>query len=540
VELAAALDDWEYVKAVLIWFRQGITVTNHFRVTRLLDPDPLRNRIRDAVAAKDRAALKAIADEIDPAAHPVQTVNLVSVYLYAFQKADNADQIRYLRKVQPRHPGDFQINHNLAFFLNLDRRYQESIPYALAAIAVRPNSAVAWEDYARGLRGTRRYAEAAAAYRRVVELSPRAWNYLGHAGASLEQAGNRAAAVAEYRRAAALAVKYPTKEITSDMLSRWEKHGLTDEVVAGLRTAAAHDPADSTPRYLLCDLLAAQGKSAELVKELARFTRLDPRAAADFQLTLGHALAGAGQVEKAVAAFREAVRLAPKSAAAHDGLASALWAKGDLAAAVAAYRQRAALTPKSAAAHSDLAAALAAEGDPDGAVAAYREAIRLGGRSVSDYNSLAAVLATRNEPLAALRVLEDAARIDRAWMTDPETYLRYNTACCALLAAAGAGKDSPGTADRPALRRKALACLTADLAAWRKLHDGQARSAALVHRTMLHWLRDADLASVRGAKAVGPLPAGEQAGWARLWADVRALRDATRREVAPRPRPAGG
>ena len=50
---------------------------------------------------------------------------------------------------------------------------------------------------------------------------------------------------------------------------------------------------------------------------------------------------------------------------------------------------------------------------------------------------------------------------------------------------------------------------------------------------MRHWLGDKDLASVRDPQAVERLPQEERDAWARLWADVRALRDAT----APRADP---
>ncbi|OWK35315.1 serine/threonine-protein kinase [Fimbriiglobus ruber] len=55
VELAAALDDWAYVQRFAIDAKPGRDA-HLFRVTRALDPDPVRNRIRDAVTAADPAA----------------------------------------------------------------------------------------------------------------------------------------------------------------------------------------------------------------------------------------------------------------------------------------------------------------------------------------------------------------------------------------------------------------------------------------------------------------------------------------------------
>jgi len=90
-------------------------VARLFQVTRLLDPDPVRNRIRDTVAAGEPAALGRLAEEIDPAAQPVpdrEPGGRLPVFSHGQGHKPTA---RYLQKAQPHHPGDFQINHNLAF-----------------------------------------------------------------------------------------------------------------------------------------------------------------------------------------------------------------------------------------------------------------------------------------------------------------------------------------------------------------------------------------------------------------------------------------
>src|SRR5262249_37760986 len=77
VEVASAMDFWGYVRRSLRKRDE-----NHlFNVSRLLDPDPLRNRLRDALVQRDAKALRAIAVEMAPAAQPAITVNLVGVYL---------------------------------------------------------------------------------------------------------------------------------------------------------------------------------------------------------------------------------------------------------------------------------------------------------------------------------------------------------------------------------------------------------------------------------------------------------------------------
>ena len=88
----------------------------------------------------------------------------------------------------------------------------------------------------------------------------------------------------------------------------------------------------------------------------------------------------------------------------------------------------------------------------------------------------------------------------------------------------GKGTDVPPPSERPAYRGQALDLLTAELAAIRKL---TVADRAFVHRTVQYWLGDKDLASVRDPKALEQLPQDERDAWAKLWADVRDLRDRT-------------
>jgi len=54
VEVAAALDNWGYVRMVLR--KPNRDRQRLHSVSRLLDPDPLRNRIRDAIVNRTAAA----------------------------------------------------------------------------------------------------------------------------------------------------------------------------------------------------------------------------------------------------------------------------------------------------------------------------------------------------------------------------------------------------------------------------------------------------------------------------------------------------
>jgi hypothetical protein len=117
-----------------------------------------------------------------------------------------------------------------------------------------------------------------------------------------------------------------------------------------------------------------------------------------------------------------------------------------------------------------------------------------------------------------------AAKPGLAAIRDPGH--RYDAACSAALAGRGLCRDAfqLDDKDRARCREQALDWLRADLALWNKhLESSETEDRAVVLRTLLHWQRDNDLASIRDKDAVAKLPAKEQEACKKLWADVEAL-----------------
>lgn len=83
------------------------------------------------------------------------------------------------------------------------------------------------------------------------------------------------------------------------------------------------------------------------------------------------------KLDEAIASFRNAIELDPKSAKAHNRLGQALRTQGKLDAAIACHRKAIELDPKSASAHNNLGYALEAQGKLDEAIACYRRSIEL-------------------------------------------------------------------------------------------------------------------------------------------------------------------
>jgi hypothetical protein len=89
----------------------------------------------------------------------------------------------------------------------------------------------------------------------------------------------------------------------------------------------------------------------------------------------------------------------------------------------------------------------------------------------------------------------------------------------------GPNSSSVDDKERANLRKQAVDWLRADLIAISKLLDDvgpQPRQA--LAQALQHWQHDPGLASVRNKEELAKLPAMERESWAKLWADVEALR----------------
>jgi tetratricopeptide (TPR) repeat protein len=302
-----------------------------------------------------------------------------------------------------------------------------------------------------------------------------------------------------------------------------------------------------------------------------------------------------------VACYREALRLDPRYALAHNNLGAALRAQGDLAGAVRCHREALRLDPKLALAHYNLGNALQDQGELGGAVRCYREALRLDPKYAKAQCGLGFALRQQGrfaESLTAFRRGHELGSRDPRWPYPSAQQVREAEAYAErepLLEAIRTGQSSPAGPDEfpifarmccftghPAaaarLYREALALrppLTAHRydaacaaalagcgqgqdaasldekkrAAWRRqalewlraelaARDKlAATNQAAVRQELQHWQKDADFAGVRGQDALAKLPEAERAAWQKLWADVDALRQRMEPQAPPAPGP---
>jgi serine/threonine-protein kinase len=258
-----------------------------------------------------------------------------------------------------------------------------------------------------------------------------------------------------------------------------------------MRAAAARYPHDEWFHYELAGLCLEKQppEYAEALRHSSAATLLQPDSAL-FRLRLGVCYASLGSWAQAADCYRKTIELG------HGAIVGYL----------------------------HLADALAKTQDWDGALAAVREAIRLQPKNSAAHMQKALILHAADRYAEALNVLVDTMREQPDLADEPRNFMRYTAAFLALRCAEGFGVDAPPEAERAEYRKQALEFLTTELAAIRKF---SATDTLLVHRRMMLWFVQKDLASVREQEALAHLPPDERDAWNRLWAEVRALRDET-------------
>ena len=424
IELAAALDDWAYVRFVLT--RMGKAADGParlFGVTRLLDPDVLRNQIRDLAVAGNYAGLAQVAEGMDPAAQPVQTVNLVAVYLYWSNLREGPGAAsRFLKRAYPYHPGGVQINLNLAFFLQREGRYAESLPYCAAAIALRPRSAGVMHNYAVALAGLQRNAEAATVYHRICTLAPAATFALRRLIELSSRAGDRKATAAvlgeladRYREALR---RDPANPAIHHNLGAtlFELDDLNGAIAAYAEAVRLGPWSDMTQGELWTALMKQQARAGvtgdpAVLACFAEMTRTAPKDAWPHS-HLGNLLRAKGDRPGAIARYRDAIRVDPNYVWAYRFLGDMLLEDRDFDGAADCFREVARLQPNNTWPHTKLGLALAGKGDWDGAIANYDRALRVDARYSSAHRHKGDALVGKGQPAAALAAYATAVELD--------------------------------------------------------------------------------------------------------------------------------
>ncbi len=524
VELAAHLDRWARVRFRLKDERWRAVD----QLARILDDDPWRTRLRDAARAGDAAALRGLAAEVDPAAQDPATLWWLGDSL--LKAGDGEGAATLLRRCLLDHPADYFLHHKLGMVLWWGlRRPSEAMPHVQAAVALRPESAAAWNSLGVVRNdGLKDHEGGIRALRRAAELEPGVAIYYSNLGYALRGKGDLDASVGACQEAIRLDPNcvWGYDNLGNALLDK----GELDGALAALREGIRIDPRFARLHNSLGCVLDRKGDLDGALAEYREATRLDPNDAVAHH-NVGLALADKGDFEGAVAAYREAVRHDPSSYWGHVNMGVLLCDRlGRYDEAITVFREAIRLDPGIAQGHANLGVAFNKKGDLADAVEPLRRAVALDPR-LGNY----ADLLRRVERLAAVRPRLPAVLRGEDRPAGAEEWLLFADLCYRARDYVSSAKffreafaaDPRAEADLGAGLRyraaraaalaggewqaQALAWLRADLGAWE-----QVPAAADVARALRHWKAQPDLAGVRDGNA---LP--EE--WRLFWSGVDAL-----------------
>ncbi|MEX0611425.1 MAG: tetratricopeptide repeat protein, partial [Pirellulales bacterium] len=197
--LLPALDDWVAVRSV---GNDEAATRRLIDVLRTADPDPWRQRVREALSRKDWPVLENLATTADLDRQPAATLSFLCAALRA--NAIFPLEIAVLRQAQWNNPADYWISHRLGISLIWTRsphHVEEGIGYMRAAVALRPESAHAMMNLGSGHRFLRQYDQAIGCYRKAIELRPNYSRCFYNLGVALGKKGLHEEASAAFEEA---------------------------------------------------------------------------------------------------------------------------------------------------------------------------------------------------------------------------------------------------------------------------------------------------------------------------------------------------
>jgi eukaryotic-like serine/threonine-protein kinase len=364
-QLVTALDDWAFIRQLT----RASSADHLFAIARLVDPDPWRQQLRQAVEQADPLALKRLAVDEKALIQPAGTLDLLQEALFQFGAEQAIAPL--LRQVQQRHPADFWINHTLAVNLCLQKPpdTREAIGYLRAALVIRPDNPGVLLNFGNALKDQGRLDEAIAAFQKAIEQKPDYAEAYIQLGSALVDQKRLADAEAAFHKAIELKPKD-----------------------AGIRADVGY-------------ALEAAGKLADAEAAYRKAIQLDPQHARGYN-NLGHALYQQQRLEPAIEAYRKAIELKSDFALAYVNLAAALADLKKLPEALAACRKAIELQPDYPDAYGALGDILGAQQKVSEAIEAYQKAISLKPDYAQGYNNLGLLFSRQHrvaEATAALR-----------------------------------------------------------------------------------------------------------------------------------------
>lgn len=382
MEFAGVLDEWANYR------KRAHNLAGSSRLVQLarqLDPDPVRNKIRDALETKDIATMLSFAGSLDAAQVSPLTLRILARALA--QSGELEASIRCARTAQRAFPDDFTTNLALAHGLwNRGRKYaDEAVRYYTSARSIRPDSIEALLGLGQALLdGLADYESALEAFRAAQKLHPLDPYVHWSVGNALFLLNRLDDAIAAYRHA--LELKPQFVRALASLANAYQRQGKLREARETFETVVTMNVEDGKSYYV-------RGLSFMML----------------------------GRTDEAIADFRKTIELCPNHAGGYNNLGALLNDKlKDYAGAAAAFRQAIQLDPGVAKQHTNLANALRGLRRDDEALESYTRALQLDPRDFWTHYGLSGLF------LDGQKLDEALSHANSARALDPRSYHAMN------------------------------------------------------------------------------------------------------------------
>ena len=371
------------------------------KVAKLLDPDPWRAQVRDAVAEQDQQRLLELARQGKLAGQSPQILVML-----AFNLPERKNKAELHRQALVYHPGDFWLHYDLGYLVDDPA---EKVGCFSAALAIRQTDSSTYINLGAALRLQKNLSGAVDAFNKAISIDSQsaiAYNNLGSARADQQDLSG---AVDAFNKAIAIDSQFAIAHNHLGLILKLQKKLPAAE--DAFNKAIAINPQYAVAYFNLGKAREAQNNLSGAVDAFNKAIEISPQYAEAY-FNLGNALQEQKNLSGAVDAFNKAVAIDSQYADAYFNLGKALETHTNLSGAVDAFNKAIAIKPELAEAHYNLGVVLKAQNDLPGAVAAYKKAIQFKPRFARAYNNLGTALKALKDLPGAVAAYDQAIAID--------------------------------------------------------------------------------------------------------------------------------
>jgi tetratricopeptide (TPR) repeat protein len=407
-QLVAALDHWIFLNPKDRARSSRLLHSKLGEAISLTDPDPWTNQVRKLAVSNDRAAIDKLANGLERDQSLLGRLS-PSILLFLSAKLTVAKQESLLRLGQSHNPADFWCNFALANSLRKEKKPAEAIGYYYAALAIRPNTSVVYNNLGVALHDQKNFPAAMDAYKKALAIDDKyakAWTNLGN---RLREQKNLPAAIDAYKKALASDDKLaiPWNGLGNVLYNQKKLPAAID----AYKKALAIDDRIALTWYNLGTVLYDQKNLPVAIDAFKKALAIDEKYAPAWN-NLGNALRDQKNLPAAIDAFKKALAIDDKFAAAWYNLGNALRDQRNLPAAIDAYKKALAIDEKYAGAWSNLGNALRDQKNLPAAIDAYKKALAIDEKYAPAWNNLGNALRDQKNLPAAIDAFKKALAID--------------------------------------------------------------------------------------------------------------------------------